>query len=259
MNVAVSTRLALIAAAVCLGACSGLDPRRLQRLEYGMDQRLIAERLEEPSIPVMRFFAKDEAGREQDVLIELYEGAEEHANYALVSIDGRLASVSIASGSHFLEGQWWRDPSLPLQELVESAAARRLELAWEKLEPIDSSHPSRGRYTAIGMATVLVVPLVIYVPYYVWNELFVDDGFAHAVAMRTFLLEAPRHTTVEQVVAVLGPPTSDREYESEGRPHRALTHELDGGFTIETGFTDGRLLWADFGSWYDWSPGFMRK
>jgi hypothetical protein len=262
-------RIVLAAAAACLAGCSGLRPWKLERLQYGMEHCHVAELLEEPSLPAMRFFARDEHGREQDVRIEVAPGADGHANYALVSTDGRLASVSIAAASPPYFGRaWWRDahhwdwrelrcPYWPeeLEGLVRSAAERRLELAWDRLEPIDAAFRTSGRYTALGMGTILVLPLVLYTPYYVATALF-DGRYDRAVDVRSFLLTLPRDATIEQVVAELGPPAADASFARGDGSQRVLAYELAGGFRITIGYLDGRLLWVDFGQWHDWSWSF---
>jgi hypothetical protein len=39
---------------------------------------------------------------------------------------------------------------------------------------------------------------------------------------------------------------------------RVLRYELAGGFTFLVGFRGGRLLWADFGPWFDWAEAFIK-
>lgn len=264
-------RLLLPGALLLVTACSGLDARQLENLHYGMPLRDVAAALDgSEGIPVMRFFAADAAGREQDVRIDFHEGSEPHPSFALVSIDGRLAAATLASGRWFLDGQWWRRPASAEKELVEpwtpqalqalvrdAVERRRLPLAWDQLEPVVSVNRQGGRYGAVAMATILVLPMVIYLPYWAWMQTFGDTGYEAAAAARTFLLDAPRAIGPEQVIAALGPPTRDREFADEGASLRVLGYDLPGNFTITVGFDGGGLLWADFGSWWDWAQAFL--
>lgn len=276
-------------------ACRGIDPRHFERLHYGMPHASVAPLLEsDEAVPVMRFFAPDGAGVEQDVRIELYECEEPHPNYAVMSVDGRLASVTLAclpvrypsvGGAEasrcaraappwrVREG-WWHEPEIwdwdtrrmlrpwstsELSMLARAAVASRLDLAWDRREPIDAAHPLTGRYTAIGMGVMLVFPLAVaaaYLPFYAYDRL-IDDSETNAIAARSFLLAAPRDITLAEVVARLGPPTEDGVVDSDGGPQRVLAYTLPGRYRITIGWRGERMQWVDFGDWYTWVPKFV--
>jgi hypothetical protein len=262
--------------ALTLTACSGLDPRLLERLRPGMDRATVATELEREgeAIPVMRFFAVGDDGREQEIVIDVYEGAERCADYALVSIDGELAVVTTAStraprwGD---DGQWWRDRehwdrdalvrtwSPPqLQTLAVGAVRQRaLPLEWPRLEPIDAAHRAPSRHTGSAMAFVLVFPLVIYGPYWLLVQALGDPEARSAREARAFLLAASRTTTPEQVIAELGATECKGDWD-DGAVKQRVLRWTRGRFTIHAGFRDDRLLWADFGRWEDWAPAFIR-
>ncbi|MBL8749764.1 MAG: hypothetical protein JNK78_11435 [Planctomycetes bacterium] len=258
-------------AAAALSACNvGFDPRNLERLEYGMEQRRIAELLEsdEPAVPLFRCFVVGEDGRSQDVGVVLHESLSPHPLYLSVSIDGRLAAVTILPPSD--RNPWqpydrressaiavpWRPDEL--SALVRGAMADRVELAWSALGPVDAarSEPRAGRGATAIEGTMFVLPLVLYLPYWAYMNTLGDEGRGRATAARERLLAAPASTTPAELVEAFGEPDSDRRFELPEGAHRVLAWTF-WRFTITAGFLDERLLWADFGPWRSWVSEFM--
>ncbi len=264
--------LALFAAAAfALSACNvGFDPRNLERLEYGMEQYRIAELLEsdEPAIPLFRCFVVGEDGRSQDVCVVLHESLSPHPFYLSVSIDGRLAAVTLLPPGE--DSPWqpynrregssivvpWRPDELSAR--VEEATAERVELAWSALGPVDAarSEPRAGRGATAIEGTLLVIPLVLYLPYWAYMHTLGDEGRGRAAAARERLLSAPATTTPAELVEAFGEPDSDGRFDRPEGTHRVLAWSF-WRFTITAGFLDERLLWADFGPWRSWVHEFM--
>lgn len=276
-------RMSLVSAAFLASCNVGLDPSRLEQLEYDMPHVEVAARLasEEPGIPLVRCLVADDEGRMRDVLVEFHETLSPHPCYLLLSIDGRLAAATIASPLYHprviapksaspndrtwqpfdrRDGQAVVQPWRPaeLRTLVDRAIAERLPLAWSDLEPVDRAHsaarPGRGA-TAVE-ASLFVLPMVLYLPFWLYLNTLGDEGWDRAEAMRGRLVVAPATTTREEIVAACGEPDVDRRFVHPEGVHRVLAWQF-GRFTISAGFLDDRLLWADFGHWHSWVHEFM--
>lgn len=277
-------RCVSLVAAVGMASCQvGFDPARLERLEYGMPRDGIAAELasDEPGIPLVRCFVPDGQGGVQDVVVEFHETPSPHPCYLLVAIDGRLTAVTTASAFYHprvippdsasprdrtwqpfdrredqLVVQPWRP--VELRALVDETVAHRVELAWSTLEPIDraqaAERPGRGG-TALE-ASLFVVPMVLYLPYWAYMKTLGDEGWGRAEAMRERLLAATATTTREELVAAFGEPVSDRRFEHSEGVHRVLAWQFQ-RFSISVGFLEDRLLWVDFGPWRSWVHEFM--
>lgn len=236
---------------------------------------------DEPAVPLVRCFVPGANGAARDVLVEFHETLSPHPCYLLVSVDGRLASVTTAAAAFHPRAApsasgprrdrvWqpfdrredgaivlpWRPDEL--LALVDDAVAKRLDLAWSALEPIDAAQSER-RYprgaTALE-ASLFVVPMLLYLPYYAYLKTLGDEGWDRAESMRERLLTAGPTTTCTEIVADFGEPSSERRFEHPEGEHRVLAWGF-GRFTITAGFVDERLLWADFGPWYSWVHEFM--
>jgi len=272
------------AAAACLAAChAGFEPARLERLEYGMEHDRIAAELasDEPAVPLVRCFVTDAQGRTPDVVVEFHETLSPHPCYLLISIDGRLAAATTASAFHHSpiippesasprDRTWqpfdrrdsetvvqpWRPAEL--RALVDAAVAGRIDLAWRTLEPMDceqsAERPPRGA-TAFE-ASLFVLPMLLYLPYWAYLKTLGDEGWDRAESMRERLLTAAPTTTCTEILAAFGAPASDRRVEHPEGVHRVLAWRF-GRFSITAGFLDERLLWADFGRWKSWVHDFM--
>ena len=285
MNVLPGVRCGALAVLACLASCNvGFDPVRLERLEYGMERTRIAAELasDQPAIPLVRCFVPDDRGRVQDVLVEFHEALSPHPCYLLVSVDGRLASATFASwrfhhvivppesSASSRERAWqpverrdheavvkpWRTGELQAQ--LRSAEAQRLDLAWSSLGPLDAAQSAArpGRGTTAAEATLFVLPMLLYPPFWLCRQIFGGEGWGRAEAMRERLLAATATTTREQLVASLGEPDSERTFEHPEGVQRVLVWQF-GRFTISAGFVDERFSWADFGHWKSWVHEFM--
>lgn len=284
MDVGARLRRVSLVAITCLASCNvGLDPARLERLEYGMPHGDIAAALEseQTGIPLVRCFVPDAQGRLQDVLVELHETPSPHPCYLLVSIDGRLAATTLASAYYHplvlapesaspSDRTWqpfarrdsetvvlpWRPAEL--RTLLDAILAARVPLAWESLEPLDraqsAKRPLRG--TTALEASLFVLPMVLYLPYWLYLNTLGDEGWERAESMRARLLAAPATTTSEEIVTALGEPDSDRIVTHPEGVHRVIGWQF-GRFSINAGFLEDRLLWSDFGHWRNWVHEFM--
>lgn len=262
------TGLALFAVAACLTACNvGLDPRNLERLDYGIEYPCVAEMLETdaPPVPVLRFFPEDDLGRQHDCLLEFYEGLHPHPHYLLLSVDGRLQAAIIdghrGPNWYRFERPFWQraDAQCPwtpaqLQALARESIAYRVPLAWARLEELDRASHRSAPSPAVEKVSAMVTDapgllflVVVFPVAWAVAELTAPDAPDPAEALRSSLLALPSGATYDEVVATIGPPAAVQHVLADGGWQRVCTYSPGDGRDRRLAFLDERLLWIEFG------------